>query len=311
MSFSFWKLIQCSLDFGKERHGHAAQGWSTPRMRRRVLLDETDTLVLELQASPDEETFTGTPHWPSVSDFLQSHPRLCVVYERLFPAISIQGYSVETVFLVNAFFRALSGLSQGMTGAGGPPIIVAYALFDPTKGAIRGLSGLGFITCGNEMCEHAGTSRSCSCVTVACSYDIYCSHGSRLLLSRCGVPRLICAPSLTPCPAFIHHSEIHLYAGLCVAALLGSSFGTWLRKFVPLEVLAGQPLLLSAVALTAAACRLSWTARFGSFGETAPCFCRCSSIAVSSICLRCLSFTFCCRPFWLPAPSCAISTPCG
>ena len=79
-----------------------------------------------------------------------------------------------------------------------------------------------FITCGNEMRGHAdaSTSRSCSCITAACSNEIYCSHGSRLLLSRCGVPRLVCSPSLTPCPAFIHFSEIHLCAGLCVTALL-------------------------------------------------------------------------------------------
>lgn len=131
-------------------------------------------------------------------------------------------YSVETVFLVNALFRALAGLSQGMTGGGGPARPSLLPTRYSIQGAIHGLSGLTFITCGNEMCgiADARTSRSCSCITAACSNDIYCSHGSRLLLSRCGVPRLVCSPSLTPCPAFIHFSEIHLYAGLCVTALL-------------------------------------------------------------------------------------------
>ena len=154
MAFAFFKLIASSLEFGKERN--VALGRSsadTPRLRRRVKLDETETLVLELQATPYDETFVGTPHWPSVSDFLQGHPRLCAVYERLFPAISIQGYAVETVILVLACFSIPSGLAQGITGAGGPPIIIAYSLLDPTKGAIRGLSGLVFVTCADEMYE--------------------------------------------------------------------------------------------------------------------------------------------------------------
>jgi len=116
-----------------------------------VKLDETETLVLELQASPHDDTVVGTPHWPLVSDFLHNHPRLCAVYERIFPAISVKGYSVETIILIFSFFRALSGIAQGMTGAGGPFTIASYSLFDPTKGAIRGLSGLIFINCAVEM----------------------------------------------------------------------------------------------------------------------------------------------------------------
>ena len=155
MAFAFFKLLASILDFGKERN--VALGRSsiacTPRLRRRVKLDETETLVLELQTTSYDETIVGTPHWPSVSNFLQGHPRLCAVYERLFPAISLQGYSVETVILVLACFSAPSGLAQGITGTGGPPIIVAYSLLDPTKGAILGLSGLVFVTSADEMYE--------------------------------------------------------------------------------------------------------------------------------------------------------------
>jgi hypothetical protein len=169
MSFSFCKLVLSSLDFGKERD--AALGRSsgdTPRLRRRVKLDETDTLVLELQASPFDHTVVGTPHWPSVSNVLHDHPRLRAVYERIFPAISVKGYSVETVLLVLSCARSLSGITQGMMGAGGPPAIAAYALVDPTKGAIRGLSGLIFVTCVTEMCVLA-RSRLCKLLRCLCS----------------------------------------------------------------------------------------------------------------------------------------------
>ena len=155
MAFAFFKLLASILDFGKERN--VALGRSsitdTPRLRRRVKLDETETLVLELQTTSYDETIVGTPHWPSVSNFLQGHPRLCAVYERLFPAISIQGYAVETVILVLACFSVPSGLAQGVTGSGGPPIIIAYSLVDPTKGAIRGFQGLLFVSCADEMYE--------------------------------------------------------------------------------------------------------------------------------------------------------------
>ena len=163
MAFSFFKLILSSLDFGKERNvALGMSGADTPRLRRKVKLDETETLVLELQASAYEEIVVGTPHWPSVSDFLQGHPRLCAVYELLFPAISMQGHSVETVILVLSLFSVFSGIAQGISGAGGPPTIVAYSLVDPTKGAIRGLSGLRAVTCLVEMCVLA-----CSCLACA------------------------------------------------------------------------------------------------------------------------------------------------
>ncbi len=122
------------------------------------------------------------------------------------------------------------------------------------------------------------------------------------------LPPLISLSSLIPC----HHcSELHIYASLSVAALVGSFVGTWLRKFVLREVLASLvtcwPLFISAVALTSAACRLSSTACFGLFGQTAPCFCTCLTTAASSTCLLCLSSTCCCRPSWSPAPLSAIS----
>jgi hypothetical protein len=172
MLFSFSKLIQSSLNFGKERNIALGRfSMDTPRLRRKLALDETETVVLQLQASPNEEIITGTPHWPAVSLFLQGRPRLCAVYERILPAISMEGYSVETVFVINAVFRALSGLSQGTTGSGGPPVIAAYAWFNPTKGAIRGLSGLSFVTCGSLMCDHA--MPSAAAVTPQC--HIFCA----------------------------------------------------------------------------------------------------------------------------------------
>ena len=174
---------------------------------------------------PRMKDFSGTPLWLSVSDFLQSHTRLCVVFERFFPTISIQGYllsgdrlSCECIiscvgWIIAGYDRRRwprpSLLLPSLYSISPRLRFVAYQVLFIRRSYLR-----------KWMCDHAGTSRSCSCITVACSDDIYCSHSSRLLLSRCGVPRLICSPSLTPCPAFIHFSEIHLYAGLRVTALL-------------------------------------------------------------------------------------------
>jgi hypothetical protein len=166
MSFAFFKLLASALDFGKERS--AAPGRSsadTPRLRRKVKLDETETLVFELQATPSDDTIVGTPHWPSVSDFLQRHPRLRAVYERLFPAISLKGYSVETVIVVLSCFSVASGLSAGITGASGPPTIIAYSTVDATKGAIRGLIGLRVVSCVLEMCVLARSCCACAAVS--------------------------------------------------------------------------------------------------------------------------------------------------
>ena len=227
MSFAFFELLASSLDIGKERN--VALGRSsadTPRLRRRVKLDETETLVFELQATPYDETIAGTPHWPLVSDFLQRHPRLCAVYERLFPAISMKGYSVETVLVVLSCFSVASGLAAGITGAGGPPTIVAYSIVDPSKGAIRGLVGLRVVTCVLEMCVLAHSCCACAavsqqllclcwCLTVARSYDMYCSHGSHLWLSRC-------TRSL---PSFPCH---RLYPAINVASCISMQVCVWL-----------------------------------------------------------------------------------
>jgi hypothetical protein len=148
MAFSFARIVQASLDFGKERDASVAGKIAdTPRLRRRIKLDETETVVLELQKSPDSEVITGTPHWPIVNASLQNHPRFRSWYESLFPAISVRGYTVETVILVFSFFCAASGVSQGLTGAGGPPRIVAYSVLDVSKGAIRGLTGIVLVSC--------------------------------------------------------------------------------------------------------------------------------------------------------------------
>jgi hypothetical protein len=148
MSFSFARIVQASLDFGKERDASVSCSLAdTPRFHRRIKLDETETVVLELQESPSSEAITGTPHWPIVNGSLQNHPRFRSLYERLFPAISVRGYAVETVILLASFFCALSGISQGLTGAGGPPRIVAYSVLDVSKGAIRGLTGIVLVSC--------------------------------------------------------------------------------------------------------------------------------------------------------------------
>jgi hypothetical protein len=148
MAFSSVKLLLSSLDFGKERAASCTGAKAdTPRSRRVVKLDETETLVLELQESPYSETITGTPHWPSFREFLRDRPRFCSFYESIFPAISVHGYAVETVVVVSSFFCALSGISQGITGAGGPPRIVAYSMLDISKGAIRGLTGIVLVSC--------------------------------------------------------------------------------------------------------------------------------------------------------------------
>ena len=148
MAFSFVKLLRSSFDFGKERaaslYGTKAD---TPRSRRVMKLDDTETLVLELKDRPYSESKTGTPHWPVVQSFLQDRPLFRSVYERLFPAISVQGCAVETILLVSSFFCALSGISQGMTGAGGPPRIIAYSVLDFSKGAIRGLTAMNLVSC--------------------------------------------------------------------------------------------------------------------------------------------------------------------
>ena len=52
MAFAFFKLLASSLEFGKERNVALGRiSVDTPRLRRRVKLDETETLVLELQAT--------------------------------------------------------------------------------------------------------------------------------------------------------------------------------------------------------------------------------------------------------------------
>jgi hypothetical protein len=148
MAFSCVKLLQSSFDFGKERvaslYGTKAD---TPRLRRVIKFDDTETLVLELKDGPYSETKTGPPHWPVLQSFLQDRPLLRSVYERLFPAISVQGYAVETIIIMSSFFCALSGIAQGMTGAGGPPRIVAYSVLEFSKGAIRGLTAMNLVSC--------------------------------------------------------------------------------------------------------------------------------------------------------------------
>jgi hypothetical protein len=147
MAFSSVKLLRSSLEFGNERAAsRSGTKADTPRSRRVVKLDETETIVAESQEDADSELITGTPHWPSVRGFLHDHPRFRQYYECLFPAISVQGHAVETVVLVSSFCSALSGISQGITGSSGPPRILAYTVLDISKGAIRGLAGINLFS---------------------------------------------------------------------------------------------------------------------------------------------------------------------
>ena len=147
MAFSFCKIIQFSIDFGKEQAAAAAGTLAdTPRLKRKIRLDESETVVLEQQESPYSEAVIGTPHWSVASEFLRDRPRLRFWYETLFPAISVSGYTVETVLVVLAFFSAIAGTAQGLTGAGGPPRIAAFSFMDVSKGASRGLTASVFYT---------------------------------------------------------------------------------------------------------------------------------------------------------------------
>jgi hypothetical protein len=142
MSFSLAKIIQFSIDFGKERaaliFGTIAD---TPRSKRKLHMDDSETVVLGVQESHYSEMMMGAPHWSIVRGYLQNNSRFCSWYETFLPAISVRGYAVESVVLVLSLFFALSGISQGVTGAGGPPRIAAFTLLDISKGACRGMTG--------------------------------------------------------------------------------------------------------------------------------------------------------------------------
>jgi hypothetical protein len=153
MSFSFLKIIQSSIDFGKERCAAISGSiCDTPRSQRKVQLDESETVVLGVRDSACSEAIIGTPHWSGVTGFLGDHPWFCSVYHSVFPALSVRGYAVESIIIVFAVFCAVSGISQGVTGAGGPPRIVAYSLLDISKGAIRGLAVVNLISCLSLLC---------------------------------------------------------------------------------------------------------------------------------------------------------------
>lgn len=143
MAFSAVKLIESSVDFGKERVAALAgdSNAGTSRFRRKIKLDETETVVLELQETRYDSIRTGTPHWPVVRDFLHEHPRFQSLYERVFPPISFRGCAVETVLVVLCLSCVASGVGQSFASSG-PPRIVAYNLLEVSKGAIRGLNGV-------------------------------------------------------------------------------------------------------------------------------------------------------------------------
>jgi hypothetical protein len=143
MTFAAVKIIEATVDFGKERLAALVGDCTadTPRRCRKIKLDETETVVLELQETSHDSSRAGTPHWPIIRDFLNDNPRFQSLYDRIFPAISFRGYAVETVLAVLSLSCMASGVGQSFASSG-PPRIVAYNMLDVSKGAIRGLNGV-------------------------------------------------------------------------------------------------------------------------------------------------------------------------
>jgi hypothetical protein len=143
MTFTAVKIIETTVDFGKERLAALVGNCTaeTPRCFRKITLDETETVVLELQETSHGVSRTDTPHWPIIRDFLNYNPRFQSLYDRIFPAISFRGYAVETVLAVLSLSCMVSGVGQSFA-CSGPPRIVAYNVLDVSKGAIRGLNGV-------------------------------------------------------------------------------------------------------------------------------------------------------------------------
>lgn len=137
MALAAAKIIAATLDYGKEREVLRA-GQKSDRVRRIVKLDDTETVVLGVQETEYSEAATGTPHWPIVAAFLQEHPRLQRVYEIIFPAISVRGFAVETVFGTITFFEGLAGFTAGLFGSGIVKVL-AFITMEFSKGAMRGM----------------------------------------------------------------------------------------------------------------------------------------------------------------------------
>jgi hypothetical protein len=142
MAFSAVKLLETSMAFGIERSAKQSGNLRmAPEYERRIKLDETETVVLELQENQESACIAGTPHWPVIEHILDDKPRLRSLYERILPSISFRGYAVETVLVVLSCSCILSGVGQSFASSG-PPRIIAYNMMDLSKGAIRGLNGI-------------------------------------------------------------------------------------------------------------------------------------------------------------------------
>ncbi len=143
MVFAAVNLIKTSVEFGKERIAVLVGNSTaeTPRLCGQIKLDETETVVLQLQETQESPSRAGTPHWPIIRDFVDDNPRFQSLYDRIFPAISIRGYAVETVLVVLSLSCMASGVGQSFASSG-PPRIVAYNMLEVSKGAIRGLNGV-------------------------------------------------------------------------------------------------------------------------------------------------------------------------
>jgi len=101
MAFSAVELLETSMAFGIERSAKQSGNLRmVPEYERRIKLDETETVVLELQENQESACIAGTPHWPVIEHILDDKPRLRSLYERILPSISFRGYAVETVLVV-------------------------------------------------------------------------------------------------------------------------------------------------------------------------------------------------------------------
>jgi hypothetical protein len=149
MTLAAVKIIAATLDYGKEREVLRA-GQKSDRVRRIVKLDETETVVLGVQETEHSEAATGTPHWPIVAAFLQENPRLQRVYEIIFPAISVRGFAVETVFGTLMFFEGLAGFTAGLFGSGIVKVL-AFITMEFSKGAMRGMVLMNIATAGSAV----------------------------------------------------------------------------------------------------------------------------------------------------------------
>jgi hypothetical protein len=70
MVFSAFKLTEISLKIGQRRNSERLGDVdAAPLFDRKIKLDETETVVLELQEGQNGAEVTNVPHWPIIRDF--------------------------------------------------------------------------------------------------------------------------------------------------------------------------------------------------------------------------------------------------